>query len=585
VTFAAAVEERLSRLAPDQRSAATAPPGPVLCVAPAGSGKTTTLVGRICWLVASGVEPGSITAITFNRRAADELQHRVRDALSTLATPDEEPRIRTFHALGREVLRDAGVDVTRLVDRASVFAELFPGQPAWIHRGLDDAFSRLKLDLRPTGDELRQAALIDPPSGRRPGPRARGCAARPRGGSGRPVRSLDPRVARAYVEYTAALEAAAALDFDDLVVRALEVLGRDPALLEHWRQRCAELLVDEVQDVDRSQLDLALLLAGDRRHIFLVGDDDQTIYAWRLADVRRVIGLAARLPGLRRFDLTVNYRCPTSVVDRAVRLVSRNRERFAKEIRARQGAEGRLLLAALPTDDATRARRLLARWRGEGLAVEPGLAVDGGPPAPQGPAPPTTFAVLARTNAELAPFAAVALELGVPFSAEEHRLVLGDPRVDAVLDQAEAADGPNAPPLPALGHLGRDAETASVIGSLLEWAAAYPTLAALRDAIAEARERLGHLHREGAPLVLATVHGTKGLEFDHVAVVGLDEGRFPSRRSLEEAEDPARALEEERRLAYVAWTRARRTLTLVFDPGAPSLFLRDAFSAAELAAA
>jgi superfamily I DNA/RNA helicase len=84
--------------------------------------------------------------------------------------------------------------------------------------------------------------------------------------------------------------------------------------------------------------------------------------------------------------------------------------------------------------------------------------------------------------------------------------------------------------------------------------------------------------------VLATVHGTKGLEFDHVAVVGMDEGRFPSRRSLEEADDPNRVLEEERRLAYVAWTRAKRDLVLVYDPGAPSPFLREAFSEAELQA-
>jgi DNA helicase-2/ATP-dependent DNA helicase PcrA len=83
-------------------------------------------------------------------------------------------------------------------------------------------------------------------------------------------------------------------------------------------------------------------------------------------------------------------------------------------------------------------------------------------------------------------------------------------------------------------------------------------------------------------LTLATAHATKGLEFDHVAVIGMDEGRFPSARSVSEAEDPARALEEERRLAYVAWTRARRSLTLVYDPEAPSAFIREAFDPWEL---
>ena len=93
---------------------------------------------------------------------------------------------------------------------------------------------------------------------------------------------------------------------------------------------------------------------------------------------------------------------------------------------------------------------------------------------------------------------------------------------------------------------------------------------------------LAELCRDDAPLTLATAHGTKGLEFDHVAVIGMDAGRFPSRRSVAESPEPERALEEERRLAYVAWTRARRSLTLVYDPLAPSEFLLEAFTADEL---
>ena len=104
----------------------------------------------------------------------------------------------------------------------------------------------------------------------------------------------------------------------------------------------------------------------------------------------------------------------------------------------------------------------------------------------------------------------------------------------------------------------------------------------MTSAIADVRSRLSRLRRDDAALTLATAHGTKGLEFDHVAVIGMDEGRFPSARSIADAEDPARALEEERRLAYVAWTRARRSLTLVYDPDAPSMFLREAFDEWEL---
>jgi superfamily I DNA/RNA helicase len=103
--------------------------------------------------------------------------------------------------------------------------------------------------------------------------------------------------------------------------------------------------------------------------------------------------------------------------------------------------------------------------------------------------------------------------------------------------------------------------------------------------VAAAADARRTLRRDDAALSLATVHGTKGLEWDHVACVGFDADRFPSARTLSEAADPRRALEEERRLAYVAWTRARRSLTIVYDPFAPSVFVLEAFDRAELAAA
>ena len=556
----------IAHLARDQQVAATAPPGPVLCVAPAGSGKTATLVARIAWLIAEPerADPATICALTFNRRAAEELRERIERSLAPLGLDGTAVRVRTFHALGRDILREGGVNASLLIDRADLLPTLFRDAPPPVLRRLDDAFSRAKLDRRPLAD-----------------------------GTG-----------EAFATYQAALEARGGLDFDDLVVRALDLLQGDAVALGSWRRRCAHLLVDEVQDVDRTQLDLAVLLAGPERRIFLVGDDDQTIYAWRLADVRRVIGLAERLPGLRRFDLTVNYRCPAPVVERAVRLVAHNRERFRKRIAPRPNAEGRLLLAPLPTDDVTRARRVLDRWVGDGLPrgelPREELPLDRRPGTSDGGAR-FRWAVLARTNAELAPFAAVALEMGIAFSAEEHGLILDDPRVDDLLEAAEETAGPADEPLPAIGRVRTSASlegvaeapdgavhpalpTERVRAALLSWAAPFPTLLDMREALAEARSRLAVLHREDAPLVLATVHGTKGLEFDHVAVVGLDEGRFPSRRSLEESEDPGRALEEERRLAYVAWTRARRSLVLVYDPGAPSQFLREAFSEAELVA-
>jgi superfamily I DNA/RNA helicase len=521
------VADRLARLAPDQRAAATAPPGPVLCVAPAGSGKTTTLVARICWLVATGADPSRITAVTFNKRAADELGERLAAALAPLELAADPPRVRTFHALGREILAEAGVAVSNLIDRAEALRRLngTPLPPAALRR-LDDAFSRLKLNL---GADM-ETVLLGPPG-------------------------IPADVVSAFIAYERWLADNDALDFDDLVRRALALLRADPAALGVWRERCATLLVDEVQDVDRSQLELAVALAGEGRNVFLVGDDDQTIYAWRLADVRRVLDLAASLPGLRRVDLVTNYRCPRPVVERAVRLIEGNRERFVKTIRAGPAASGELLLGPDPGDEVARARRLLRDWLPEAAGVH---------------------AVLARTNAELAPFAAVALELGIPYRAAEDGLLLDEPGLDALL----AGLPDHVPPAVALAQLGSPDALAR---SLLAWAVPYRSAADLRLAVAEMRRRREELRRDDAELVLATAHGTKGLEFDHVAVIGLDDGVFPSRRTLEVSDDPIRALEEERRLAYVAWTRARRSLLLVYDLFAPSVFMREAFSESELA--
>ena len=435
--------------------------------------------------------------------------------------------MRTFHALGREILIDAGVDVSRLLDRAHVLGAMLgrPPSPALLRR-LDDAFSRMKLD--PDGAE-----------------------------------AIEPDVRAAFDRYQAWLAANRALDFDDLVARAQTTLRRDEALLERWRGRCATLLVDEVQDLDRTQLDLALLLAGSARDLFMVGDDDQTIYAWRLADVRRILRLADALPGLRRVDLTVNHRCPREVVQRSVRLIDHGVERFAKVIQPGPAAAGRLVLAPDPGDPVARARALLRAWA---------LREEG------------TYAVLARTNAELAPVAAAALERGVAYRADPDGSLLDEPEVDAILDALRPAPDDL---LTAIADVLRtfSPRERRVGRSLLAWAASARDVASFKTIIREARERRHALRRDDARLILATVHGTKGLEFDHVAVIGLDEGTFPSDRTLSESTDPVRALEEERRLAYVAWTRARRSLLLVYDPGAPSVFMQEAFDTAELQSA
>jgi len=269
-------------------------------------------------------------------------------------------------------------------------------------------------------------------------------------------------------------------------------------------------------------------------------------------------------------DLETNYRCPGPVVARAVRLVERNTERFAKRIVARPGAAGRLVLAPDAADDPQRIARAMATW----------------------PAETDSCAVVARTNRELLPAVVAAVGRGVPFRAPELPLGADDLRLDGLLARAaEIAD--QEPALPLLVVLGqvRDAvlpepapddttpAARELAAALLGWGAAFRSVQELAAAVASWRGRIAHLHRDDAALTLATAHGSKGLEWDHVVV--LADG-FPGRRSVSDAAEPQRALEEERRLAYVAWTRARRSLTLLFDPAAPSPFLREAFDPDEL---
>jgi superfamily I DNA/RNA helicase len=255
--------------------------------------------------------------------------------------------------------------------------------------------------------------------------------------------------------------------------------------------------------------------------------------------------------------------------------VEHNRERFAKRIVARPRAEGRLILAPDASDELPRIERAMRTWPADG----------------------SSRAVLARTNRELLTAVVAAVELDLPFRAPDLPLPIEDPRMDELLRLAVGigTERPGMPLLVALGAvrgtlladaaadpgaLAEDGPTrADLATALLGWAAPVSDTRQLRAAVEQRRRRLVELRREDAALTLATAHGTKGLEWDHVLV--LADG-FPGRRSISDASEPERALEEERRLAYVAWTRARRSLTLVYDPAGPSRFLREAFGPGEL---
>ncbi|MDQ6682202.1 MAG: ATP-dependent helicase, partial [Chloroflexota bacterium] len=380
-------------------------------------------------------------------------------------------------------------------------------------------------------------------------------------------RSLPPDVVQIAEAYQRLLSAGGKIDFDDLVVGAVHVLEGSATMRRRWQARYDHLLVDEFQDVDAAQLRLVRLLAAPQDNLFVVGDDDQTIYAWRLADVRRMLRFTDDYPDARRVVLGANYRCPPAVVRHARQLIEVNRERIPKPIAAGRRDEEANAVAAVDTSGADAPSQLV------GMAT----ALSG---------PEQRLCFLARTRAELGPVSLALLRAGVPHASSLTSPLDATPVVSlvAALQRGRA----DATPFEALRALRRangwnraamdDAlsdEDHAALDAMQSWAATVTSIGDFVSRFEEARRRLLGLRDPGAPIELVTVHGAKGREWETVVVIGFEEERFPNRRALVESAAPERALEEERRLAYVAATRATRRLILAFDPARPSRFLAE----------
>ena len=299
-----------------------------------------------------------------------------------------------------------------------------------------------------------------------------------------------------------------------------------------------------------------------------MGDDDQTIYAWRLADVRRILGFAYCIPGAPRVHLATNYRCPPEIVAAGRRLVEHNVERFPKPIRA--GRDGpNEAIGAIATDVADWPERLTR------LAVS---EVERGGRA---------RCLLARTRSELIPLLLALTHAGVPHATQIPSPAHAEP-VMRLLAALEGEGGAGRPIYLALRRQRRERgwdrasfqdelgeEDHAALDALLGWAANARDTSELLRGAERMRARLAGLRRPDAPVELLTAHGAKGREWPLVILVGWEAELFPNRRALRDAFDPVRAMEEERRLAYVAVTRATRRLVLAFDPARPSSFLAE----------
>jgi DNA helicase-2/ATP-dependent DNA helicase PcrA len=309
----ASPEKYLADLNPAQREAVLATEGPVLVVAGAGSGKTRVLTHRIAHLVsACGVKPQEILAITFTNKAAGEMRERLEGILGDVAA---RMWVMTFHAAcGRILRREAPrlayrsnftiydqADQVRLVKQC--LEELDRDPKRFVPRGIHAQISMAKNQLIGPEDYKARVASF-----------------------------YDQTVADAYALYQRRLHSSNAVDFDDLLMLTVEVLERFPEALARWQKAFRYVLVDEYQDTNHAQYRLLQLLAGQHRNVFAVGDPDQSIYAFRGADIRNILEFERDFGGGRLIALEQNYRSTNSILRAANSLITHNRERKPKNL-------------------------------------------------------------------------------------------------------------------------------------------------------------------------------------------------------------------------------------------------------------
>ncbi|MBW7997581.1 MAG: AAA family ATPase [Candidatus Glassbacteria bacterium] len=305
-------QQLLDKLNPPQREAITHGEGPLLVLAGAGSGKTRVLTFRIAWLVGElGVPPSDILALTFTNKAAGEMKARVENLIGQ----GTSLWIGTFHSIFARILRrDAQLlgynqnytiydadDSERVVK--NILKELPDSFQNLKPRQLRHKISRWKNDLRIPEDVKK--------------------------GGGNPA---DSRTAEIYERYEHALKENNAMDFDDLIIRPAELFAKAPEVLERYRRKFRHILIDEFQDTNRAQYNLVRMLAGSPANLCVVGDDDQSIYGWRGAEIRNILDFAEHFPGTTVVRLEQNYRSSGNILEVANAVVVRNRGRKPKKL-------------------------------------------------------------------------------------------------------------------------------------------------------------------------------------------------------------------------------------------------------------
>ncbi len=623
----------VKRLNPEQARAVTTTEGPLLILAGAGSGKTRVLAHRIAYLVGvEGVKPWQILAVTFTNKAAAEMRERI---LALVGEDGSKVAMGTFHALCARVLRRDGAAIG-IDPRFAIYDT--DDQTGVVKAVLRD------LELQGTG-ELRPAAVLSAIS------RWKNDMVTPAEADEEARGYLERQYATAYARYARRLRAASALDFDDLLIEAVRLFREAPAVLAHYQQRWRYLHIDEYQDTNRAQYLWVKLLAQEHRNLAVVGDDDQSIYSWRGADLRNILDFEADYPEATVVKLEQNYRSTQLILDAAHAVVERNEDRKDKKLWT-DNPRGQLIerFEADREDEEAEwvARQIeaLAAGRGSAGSILARRADDGEDEEYR----LKDVAVMYRTNAQSRAIEEAFLRYGLRYQlvggtrfyqrreikdalaylrclrndrdvAAFERVVnvpprgIGQKSLERLRSLAEERDSDYWAALAAAaegaGDLTPRARKAFTgFRGLIEKLRArvgllpLPELldtvleesgyrAMLMDGSQDGEDRWGNLIElrevvdrygdldpvdaldrlleetalvadqdayagDADKVTLITLHAAKGLEFDVVFIAGLEEGVFPHARALE---DP-RQMEEERRLAYVGLTRARKRLYL-----------------------
>ncbi|HXX99727.1 MAG TPA: UvrD-helicase domain-containing protein [Candidatus Limnocylindrales bacterium] len=601
----------MDQLNPEQRLAAETTEGPVLILAGAGTGKTRAITYRMANLIFRGAPAERILAVTFTNKAAEEMQNRITDLLLRAGVPPARPWISTFHSL-----------CARLLRREAAHAELAKDFAIYDE---DDQLAAVKLvlaRLKIEDDALTPRNVLSRISN------AKNRAQSPEQMRAEAFGPDTRKVADVYTGYEALLKHSNAVDFDDLLLRSARVLRDSSDVRERWRSRFAYIHVDEYQDTNRVQYDLLRLLTNERQNVCVVGDEDQSIYRWRGADVSILLSFSQDFPNAKVVRLERNYRSTQTILDAAAAVVSNNTDRLGKTLRAekekgahlryyeardaqaeaefiagevetilgedadqtcaieyrtnfqsrafeevfrRRGLRYKLVggfsfynraevkdalayvrLAFHPADDISLLRVLNVPARGIGKTTVDSLrdisdreglslwdAIESLLTSPSS----------SRVVAPLRAFRELIVRLQEAFNEKEPteflRFLLEETGYMTALRDRNTPD-----------DVARIENLEELARAVAESQEAGESFSDFLDAAALVSDADAYEDKPGATLI--TLHSTKGLEFDHVFLTGLEDGICPHSRSINED----KGIEEERRLVYVGMTRARKSLTL-----------------------